>query len=73
MTGGVSAKTEVEPLSNYLVGRANGRHGRRGAIGVLATAVNRDLSAPSFTTIFLRRPTSPASTGTISSTANVTG
>jgi hypothetical protein len=43
---GVSARTEVEPLSNYLVLRAQREITRRAAIGALATAVNRDLSAP---------------------------
>jgi hypothetical protein len=46
VTEGVGARTEVEPLSNYLVVRAQREITKRGAIGVLATAVNRDLSAP---------------------------
>ena len=44
MTAGVSSKTEVEPLSNYVVVRAQREITKRGAIGALATAVNRDLS-----------------------------
>ena len=39
------SETEVEPLSNYLVGRAQREITERGALGLLATAVNRDLSA----------------------------
>ena len=46
MTDGVGTRTEVEPLSNYLVLRAQREITKRGAVGVLATAVNRDLSAP---------------------------
>ena len=47
VTNDVSSETEVEPLSNYLVGRAEKELGRRAAIGAIATAVNRDLRAPS--------------------------
>ena len=47
VTGDVSAETEVEPLSNYMVGRAEKELGRRAAIGAIATAVNRDLREPS--------------------------
>jgi hypothetical protein len=39
-------ETEVEPLSNYLMGRAEKEFGRRAALGAIATAVNRDLRAP---------------------------
>ena len=39
-------RTEVEPLSNYFVGRVAARDRRRAAVGVLATAVNRDLRQP---------------------------
>ena len=46
VTGLERSETEVEPLSNYLVGRAERELGRRGAVGALATAVNRDLRAP---------------------------
>ena len=46
VTDGVATRTEVEPLSNYLVIRAQREITKRGAIGALATAVNRDLSAP---------------------------
>ncbi len=45
VTGLETTETEVEPLSNYLVGRAERELGRRAAIGALATAVNRDLRA----------------------------
>ena len=47
VTGDMSAETEVEPLSNYMVGRAEKELGRRAAIGAIATAVNRDLREPS--------------------------
>ncbi|MGH8639920.1 MAG: DUF5916 domain-containing protein, partial [Burkholderiales bacterium] len=46
VTSGSQAETEVEPLSSYFVGRAQREIGRRGAFGLLATAVNRDLRAP---------------------------
>jgi hypothetical protein len=46
VTDGISAKTEVEPLSNYLVVRAQREIGKRAGVGALATAVNRDLSSP---------------------------
>jgi hypothetical protein len=47
VTDGVSGKTEVEPVSNYLVARAQREFTPRVAFGMLATAVNRDLSASS--------------------------
>jgi hypothetical protein len=46
VTGGSESEREVEPLSNYLVGRAERDLGRRAAVGVLATAVHRDLREP---------------------------
>ena len=46
VTGLEETETEVEPLSNYFVGRAEKELGRRAAVGVLGTAVNRDLRAP---------------------------
>ncbi len=36
-------KVEVEPLTNYFVGRARRELGQRGSIGFLTTAVGRDL------------------------------
>jgi hypothetical protein len=45
VTSGFADRTEVEPLSNYLVGRVQREKGR-GAVGLIATAVNRDLRAP---------------------------
>lgn len=45
ITEGLRSDTEVEPLSNYFVARA-ARDVGRGAFGVLATAVHRDLRAP---------------------------
>jgi hypothetical protein len=45
VTDRVLDRTEVEPLSNYFVGRIQREKGRT-AIGLLATAVNRDLRSP---------------------------
>jgi len=46
VTGLERTETEVEPLSNYLVGRSEKEIGRRAAFGGIVTAVNRDLRAP---------------------------
>jgi Domain of unknown function (DUF5916)/Carbohydrate family 9 binding domain-like len=46
VTNGQRTETEVEPLSNYVVARAQREIGRRAGLGMLATAVNRDLRAP---------------------------
>jgi hypothetical protein len=46
VTGLQPSETEVEPITNYFVGRAQRELGRRGAVGALATAVNRDLREP---------------------------
>jgi hypothetical protein len=46
VTDGGNGDIEIEPLSNYLVGRAQREVGRAG-LGFLATAVNRDLRQPS--------------------------
>ncbi len=40
------SETEVEPITNYFVGRVEREFGRRAAVGALATAVNRDLREP---------------------------
>jgi hypothetical protein len=45
LTDGIRDRVEVEPLSNYVVGRMQREKGR-GAVGFLATAVHRDLRAP---------------------------
>jgi hypothetical protein len=45
-SGGEATKEEVEPLTNYTVLRAQRELGRRAGIGVLGTAVFRDLSDP---------------------------
>jgi hypothetical protein len=42
-SGLVSSNIEVEPLTNYFVGRAERELGRRAGLGILATAVNRSL------------------------------
>jgi Domain of unknown function (DUF5916)/Carbohydrate family 9 binding domain-like len=43
--GTTSSRIEVEPLTNYFVGRAEREMGRRASIGVLATTVDRSLGA----------------------------
>jgi hypothetical protein len=43
--GLMRAETEVEPLTNYFVGRAEREIGRRASIGFLGTAVNRALGS----------------------------
>jgi hypothetical protein len=44
--GASRGELEVEPLSNYFVGRAQRDLGPRAAIGFLATATNRELRTP---------------------------
>ena len=44
--GAARSELEVEPLTNYFVGRAQRDLGSRGAIGFLATATNRNLRTP---------------------------
>jgi hypothetical protein len=44
--GGTRRELETEPLTNYLVGRAQREVGSRGAIGLLTSATLRDLRAP---------------------------
>lgn len=46
-TGGSRDQLEVEPLTNYFVGRAQHALGQRASIGFLGTAVVRDLDTPS--------------------------
>ena len=46
VTAASRGEREVEPLSNYVVGRVQREIGKRAAIGALATAVNRDLREP---------------------------
>ena len=45
-TGGAESRVPVEPLTNYFVGRVQRELGRRGAIGFIGTASNRDLESP---------------------------
>jgi hypothetical protein len=40
------SEAEVEPITNYFVGRVERELGRRAAVGALGTAVNRDLREP---------------------------
>jgi hypothetical protein len=51
---GVAGRAEIEPLTNYLVGRAH-RDVGRGGVGVLGTGVLRDLSDPSLSETLARR------------------
>jgi hypothetical protein len=46
VSDGVSGKSEVEPLSNYVVVRTQREVTKRAGLGALATAVNRGLSSP---------------------------
>jgi hypothetical protein len=46
-SGGILGRTDVEPLTNYAVARAQRDLGRRGGAGFLATAVTRRLDTPS--------------------------
>jgi len=46
VTNAFHGETEVEPLTNYFVGRVQREIGRRASVGLLATAVNRDLHTP---------------------------
>ena len=48
-------RLEVEPLTSYLVGRAQRELGRRAALGVLGTAVVRDLDAPALARLLASR------------------
>jgi hypothetical protein len=50
-TGTSTDRVEVEPLTNYFVGRAQHSLGRRASIGLLGTAVVRDLDAPNLETL----------------------
>jgi hypothetical protein len=43
--GVVEGKVEVEPLTNYMVARAQGDLGSRAAIGFIGTAVNRSIDS----------------------------
>ncbi len=45
-TGSFRDRVEVEPLTNYFVGRAQRGLGRRASIGFLGTSVLRDLQTP---------------------------
>ena len=54
-TGAVRDRVEVEPLTNYFVGRAQHALGRRASIGFLGTAVVRDLDTPSLDSLLVDR------------------
>ncbi len=44
--GSLQGEQEVEPLTNYLVGRVRRDLGQRAGVGLIATSVNRDLRDP---------------------------
>ncbi len=44
--GSATSQTEVEPLTNYVVGRLRRDLGQRAGVGIIGTAVNRDLRDP---------------------------
>ena len=44
--GAARERVEVEPLTNYFVGRTQGDLGRRAAVGLFGTAVNRGTDSP---------------------------
>ena len=46
ITGAVSSRVAVEPMTNYLVARFKREIGRRAGAGFITTAVNRRLDAP---------------------------
>ena len=54
-TGADRRDVEVEPLTNYFVGRAQRALGRRGSIGFLGTAVVRDLETPCLDSLLVGR------------------
>ncbi len=54
-TGTVQDRVEVEPLTNYFVGRAQHALGRRASIGFLGTSVVRDLDTPSLDGLLVDR------------------
>ena len=49
VTADLSTRPVVEPFTNYLVGRLEREIGRRGAVGVLGTAVNRRMDSGTLT------------------------
>jgi hypothetical protein len=55
VTSGLASRTEVEPLSNYFVARLQREAGQKWAAGLLMTAVNRDLSAPTVRSMLTSR------------------
>ena len=71
--GHVPRPVEVEPLTNYFVGRAQHGLGRRASIGFLGTAVVRDLETPDLDGLLVDRAFVGASTATSSWTASATG
>jgi hypothetical protein len=54
-TGTARGRVEVEPLTNYLVGRTQHAVGTRASIGFLGTAVLRDLESPNLESLLADR------------------
>ena len=54
-TGGVRSEVEVEPPTNYLVGRLKRELGQHASVGVLFTSVERDLHTPSLSDLLDKR------------------
>ena len=54
-TGPARGRVEVEPLTNYFVGRTQHALGARAAIGFLGTAVLRDLQTPELQSLLVDR------------------
>jgi len=52
-TGGVMGREQVEPLTNYFVGRVHRDMGR-GGVGFLGTSVLRDLNDPGLSSLLVR-------------------
>ena len=54
-TAGIRSETEVEPLTNYLVGRLKRDVGRRASFGMMFTGVERDLRTSSLSNLLNNR------------------
>src|SRR5207244_3621979 len=73
VTNAFHGETEVEPLTNYFVGRVQREIGRRASVGLLATAVNRDLHTPALHNLVPGQAYVVAPMRITSSTASATG
>jgi hypothetical protein len=54
-TGGVRGEVEVEPATNYLVGRLKRDLDKRASVGILFTSVERDLRTPALSDLLDKR------------------